>query len=80
MQVCWMWASLGQLHIMSKGLNICGQGKVGQVMVVMHQGGGMGVQVASGARSLSRRMMGGCVAWLLAGVRCRWCEGSQELD
>jgi len=52
-------------------------------MVVADRGGGVGAQVAIGASSLSRRVMGGCVAWLLAGVRgvgCRRWEGCQELD
>jgi len=57
-QVDWVQASLGQLHIMSEGLNIFGQGNVGQVMVVLHQGSGKWVQVASGAHSLSTRMVG----------------------
>jgi len=43
---------------MGEGLNICGQGNVGQVMVVACQGTGKLVQVASGASSLSRRVVG----------------------
>jgi len=43
--------SLGWQHVMSKGLNIFGQGNVG--LVVMHQGSGKLVQVVSGASSLS---------------------------
>jgi len=75
--------SLGQPHIMCEGLNIFGQGNVGQVMVVMHQGGGKWVQVASGASSLSRRVVGRCVACPFARGRwvgCRWWEGCQKLD
>ncbi len=68
---------------MSKGLNILGQGKVGRGVVVARRGGGRGVQVASGASSLSRRVVGRCVAWLFARVRwvgCRWWEGCQKSD
>jgi len=57
-QVDWVRASLGQSHIVSEGLSILGQGEVGRGMGVMHQGSGRGVQVASGASSLSRRVVG----------------------
>jgi len=42
-----------------------------------------GVQVASEASSLFRRVVGRCVAWLFARVRwvgCRWWEGCQKSD
>jgi len=41
------------------------------------------VQVASGANVLSRRVMGGCAAWLFVGVkwiRCRRWEGLPGVD
>jgi len=62
---------------MSEGLKKFSQGVVGQV-VVARLGSGRGVQVASGAGVLSRRVMGGCAAWLFAGakwVRCQQWEG-----
>jgi len=65
---------------MSEGLNILGQWKVGWGMVVARRGGGRGVQVASGAGSLCRRVEKRYVAWLCASVRwvgCRWWEGCQ---
>jgi len=43
---------------MGKGLNICGQGGVWQVMVMAHQGAGELAQDASGASSLSRWVVG----------------------
>jgi len=43
---------------MREDLKIFAQGHVGQVMVVMHQGGGKWAQVAWGASSLSRRVNG----------------------
>jgi len=55
-------AGLGRPHIVSKGLNILGQGKVGRGMVVMRWDGGRGVQVASGTDSLSMRVVERCVA------------------
>jgi len=79
----WMQASLRRLHIMSKGLKNFGQESVGQVMVVTHWGSGRGAQVASGASVLSRRVMGGCMAWLFARVKwigCQWWEGCPGVD
>jgi len=43
-----VWASLGWPHIVSKGLNILGQGKVGQGMVVTRCGGGRGYRLQVG--------------------------------
>jgi len=47
---------------MGEGLNILGQGKVGRGMVMARRSGGRGVQVASGAGSLSMRVVERCVA------------------
>jgi len=61
---------------MSKGLNILGQGKVGQGAVVARRGRERGVQVVGGTGSLSISVG---VAWL-ASVRwvgCQWWEGGQ---
>jgi len=56
-----MQTSLGRPHVVSKGLNIVGQGNGGLGMEVMHQGVGREAQVASGASGLSRRVVGKCV-------------------
>jgi len=67
---------------MSQGLKKFSQGVVGQV-VVARVGRGRGMQVASGAGVLSRRVMGGCAAWLFAGAKwvgCQWWEGCPGVD
>ncbi len=63
-----MQGSLGWPHVVGKGLNICGQGGVWQVMVMACQGAGELAQDVSGASSLSRRVVGG-VEGVGAGVR-----------
>jgi len=68
-QMVWVLASLRRPHIMSEGLKKFSQGVVGQVVVVARLGSGRGAQVASGAGVLSRRVMGGCAAWLFAGAK-----------
>ena len=66
-----MWgAGLGRPPIMGEGLNSLGQGKIGRGVVVAHQDGGMGVQVASGTSSRSMRVEERCMAWLWEG-----CQG-----
>jgi len=50
--------SLGRPPNMSKGLEVFGQGNVGQVVIVMHQGGGEWAQATSGPSSQSRRVVG----------------------
>jgi len=47
-----------------KGLNICGQGGVWQVMVMARQGAGELAQGASGASILSKRVVGGARVWV----------------
>jgi len=64
----WVQGSLGRPHVVGKGLNICGQGGVWQVMVMACQGTGEVAQGASGASILSRWVVGG-VEGVGAGVR-----------
>jgi len=66
----------------SKGLDIFGQGSGGRGVVVARRCVGR-VQVANGANGQSKRVVGECVAWLVAGVGgvgCRRWEGCQKWD